>query len=199
VAGLETLRASAISLNTEAHALATRVRGHVAESARAALVQLTAVVQELTPQNNDLVLCPAAERDPSQLTEQIWSQPKKFEGIWLRIKPLDKAVSRVDALAGPLGAEWQADATELATARQTLQKAQQWATAVCILNIIMNKSRLLGIGPAANAAATAKSITDMVGFLKARGCKEKVPAHLWQELMELVAAKNLDCGAAAGP
>ena len=143
-------------------------------------MKLTAGVQELIPENNDLVLCPAAEHDPSQLTEQIWSQPKKSEGIWVKT-------------------EWQADATELATARQTLQKAQQWATAVCILNIMMNKSQLVGIGPAANAAAIAKSITDMVGFLKARGCKEKVPAHLWQELMELVAAKKLDCGAAAGP
>lgn len=189
------MRSSITPLKEQARALCKDIGESLAGTATAGLESLVATMASRVPEDYSWLLVPKAERDEAQLEERVWSKAKEYENLWSSIKPVTKSLSSIRQLQKqfPPGL-WEARlAPVVAKCERGVQHAQTFATALCVVNIAVNKLRLAQKSPAA-----AKNVLEMVGFVERHKLQSHIPNHLWEEVLAGLRDAGLRPGAAAG-
>jgi hypothetical protein len=150
--------------------------------AKRAANSLRAVEGDMTrriPSEYAWLLAAKSDRDESGLEQKLWSRTKDYENLWGSIKPCSKALSSVRNLESKLPAGAWADhvAPIVSKCQDGVQRAETFATGLCIVNILCNKLRV-----AQKSKPVAQNIMTMVSFMERHSLQGKVPSHLWEEL-----------------
>lgn len=199
---LAALRSSITPLKEQARALCKDIGASLAETAATGLESLAATMAARVPEDYSWLLVRKAERDEAVLEERVWSKAKEYESLWSSIKPVTRTLSSIRQLEKqfPPGL-WEASLAPAVTKCQAgVQHAQTFATALCVVNIAVNKLRLARKSPAAS-----KNVLEMVGFVERHNLQSQIPQHLWEEVLAglreagLRPAAAVDTGAPGNP
>jgi hypothetical protein len=173
------MRRSVSRLRQQARELQQAAGVVLAQTAANSLSSVQRDMGARIPEDYSWLLAVKSERDEAVLEAKLWSRAKDYENLWHHIKPATKALSSIAQLEPKIPAAAWADHVTPAVSRcqAGVQRAQTFATGLCIVNILCNKFRL-----AQKSKPVAKNIQDMVSFLERHALQGQVPSHLWEEL-----------------
>jgi hypothetical protein len=140
------------------------------------------------PEDYSWLLAAKAERNEALLEEKLWSRAAEYENLWSSIKPVTRTLSTVRELEKnfPPGIWAALLAPVVSDCQARVQHAQTFATALCVVNIAVNKLRV-----AAKSPAAARNVVEMTTFVHRHGLQSLIPAHLWEEVQEGMRAAGL--------
>ena len=147
---------------------------------KSGLEALTQDAQQTYPDNFAYILKEKHARDHERLQADFWDQPKTFENVWNRIKPLDQAL-RMTTMQKTV-CEQGSDSNIKTTVKRgstVLKDAQTFASTLCVLNILINKAKRI------KNKKVAESVSSMYAFLT-----KKVSLVAFEQLHGMIVAHS---------
>ena len=117
-------------------------------------------MKQMLPESCIFILAEKQQRDSDRLQKELWSQAARFDKMWDKINPLEKALKTVTVTAQPLISKDVMQSDTVDHARSTLKESQTFAAVLCLLNILENKSKKVKM------PAVRDSIVKMYNSLK---------------------------------